>query len=120
MTPWRHSDDIRIDIAYARHHGTRAAENPSRYTSCASSRRVRRAWWPLDRSLPRHALLKNELIETFIRLHDAASVRKCRRADTGDSYISPAHEGRLPRRLNASALLNHRGHVTNDDLYALK
>jgi len=119
-------NDIRIDLAYAKHHGHPA---------------------PPDHPIPLHVLrelsdivqgehatrgieashdilfLKNELIETFIRLHDAKARALTAQASghhPADSYISPRTKAACRDVLNASAMLNHRGQVTKDDLYALR
>jgi MoxR-like ATPase len=117
-------NDIRIDLAYARHHGHPAPpEHPIPLHVLRELSDVVVGTHP-ERSIEAgHDMLflKNELIETYMRLHDSR-VRAL--ATQGphpvDSYVSPRTKAACRDVLNASALLHHRGHVVNDDLNSLR
>lgn len=119
-------NDMRIDLAYARHHGHPAPpEHPiplhvlRELSDIVQGEHASRA---IDAT---HDILflKNELIETFMRLHDSR-VRSQLPASNGhhpaDSYVSPRTKAACRDVLNASAMLHHRGTVTKDDLHALR
>jgi len=118
-------NDIRIDLAYARHHGHPAPpEHPiplhvlRELADIVQGEHAER-----EIESPHDILfLKNELIETYMRLHDARvrAIGPAQGVHPADSYVSPRTKAACRDVLNASALLNHRGHVTKDDLYSLR
>ncbi|MBK9547207.1 MAG: AAA family ATPase [Dehalococcoidia bacterium] len=119
-------NDIRIDLAYARHHGHPAPpEHPIPLHVLRELSDIVQGEHPSRGIDSSHDILflKNELIETFMRLHDSR-VRSQALSGSGhhpaDSYVSPRTKAACRDVLNASAMLHHRGHVTKDDLYALR
>jgi MoxR-like ATPase len=119
-------NDIRIDLAYARHHG-----HPI----------------PPEHRIPLHVLrelsdvvvgdhleheieashdilfLKNELIETYtrmLRVRDDGTLPRSASPAAMENYISPRTKAACRDVLNASALLQHRTYVTSDDLHSLR
>ena len=119
-------NDIRIDLAYARHHGhPPPPEHPIPLHVLRELADIVQGEHPTRTiDVPHDILfLKNELIETYMRLHDS---RVRSQAPQGgiqhpaDSYVSPRTKAACRDVLNASALLHHRGHVIKDDLYALR
>jgi len=118
-------NDIRIDLAYARHHGHPAPpEHPIPLHVLRELSDVVLGAHP-ERSIEAgHDMLflKNELIETYMRLHDLRVRSQVVQggAHPADSYVSPRTKAACRDVLNASALLHHRGHVTKDDLGALR
>ena len=117
-------NDIRIDLAYAKHHGhPEPPEHPIPLHVLRELSDVVVGAHP-DRGVEAShdmLFLKNELIETYMRLHDAR-VRSLAVAGShpADSYVSPRTKAASRDVLNACALLHHRGHVTKDDLSALR
>lgn len=119
-------NDIRIDLAFARHHGRPdAPEHPIPLHVLRELADIVQGEHP-DRSIEAShdiLFLKNELIETFMRLHDARARSLAQPAGghhPADSYVSPRTKAACRDVLNASAVLNHRSQVTTDDLYALR
>ena len=117
-------NDIRIDLAYARHHGHPVPpEHPIPLHVLRELSDVVVGLHPERDIEAGHDMLflKNELIETFMRLHDLR-VRSAaaQGSHPADSYVSPRTKAACRDVLNASALLHHRGHVTKDDLAALR
>jgi len=119
-------NDIMIDLAYAKHHGhPQAPEHPIPLRVLQSLSDIVQGEHS-ERSIEAsHDLLflKNELIETHIKLH-ATRLRQVPHSDgshhPADAYVSPRTKAACRDVLNASALLHHRNHVVKDDLHALR
>ena len=118
-------NDIRIDLAYSRHHGhPTPPEHPIPLHMLRELADIVQGEHGTRSIEASHDLLflKNELIETYMRLHSA----HLRSQSTGgehhpaDSYVSPRTKAACRDVLNASALLNHRSHVIADDLHSLR
>jgi MoxR-like ATPase len=118
-------NDIRIDLAYARHHGHPAPpEHPIPLHVLRELTDIVQGEHATREIEAGHDILflKNELIETFLRLQDAHSRTQGPQpgGHPADSYVSPRTKAACRDVLNASALLHHRGHVTKEDLYSLR
>ena len=118
-------NDILIDLAYAKHHGHPAPpEHPIPLHVLRQLSDIVQGDHPDRRVEATHdaLFLKNELIETYLRLHDARIRAQGPREGVhpADTYISPRTKSACRDVLNASALLHHRGHVEKEDLYALR
>ncbi len=120
-------NDIMIDLAYARHHGTPARpEHPIPLHVLRELSDIVQGIHPERGIEATHEILflKNELIDTFMRLHDARmrsmAAAEGSRNHPADSYVSPRTKAACRDVLNASAMLHHRGHVAKDDLHALR
>jgi len=118
-------NDILIDLAYEKHHGhPQPPEHPiplhvlRELADIVQGQHASRAIESTHDIL----FLKNELIETFMRLQDIRL--RTSPAQQGqhpaDTYVSPRTKAACRDVLNASALLHHRGGVEREDLYALR
>lgn len=119
-------NDILIDLAYAKHHGRPTPpEHPIPLHVLRELADIVQGQHRARAIESTHDILflKNELIETFMRLQDArtrASNTQTSPRHPTDSYVSPRTKAACRDVLNASALLNHRGGVVRDDLHALR
>ncbi len=118
-------NDILIDLAYAKHHGhPEPPEHPIPLHVLRELSDIVQGAHPERGIEATHDLLflKNELIETFMRLQDARlrHIPPQNGFHPADSYVSPRTKAACRDVMNASALLHHRGAVVKDDLFSLR